>query len=341
MYIKDLSLAKIHFPILVTLISLIFLLACSSCSEENKKTLNKVRFGIVNQPSSALIHVALDQGYFKQEYLDIIPSYFPSGKRALVNGLLKNKVDYITAADIPFAWKSFEHKDLRVLASIYNADNTNSIIARKDAGIETLKDLKGKHIATQKQSAVHYFMHLVLNEQGLSNEDVTISFFKAEQLPVKLAAGEIDAFSMREPYISQAIGKLGADNSLVFSLPGLYIQDDLLVTNRQQLERQPEVSRSILRALIKAEEFVRQQPEQAKTIVARQLKIEPQKINSVWNTFTLSVGLEHPLLLRLERQASWMIEEKLTSLKSVPNFRKRIESNALESVKPDAMLMIQ
>ncbi|MES9908569.1 MAG: hypothetical protein ABW150_08700 [Candidatus Thiodiazotropha sp.] len=59
-------------------------------------------------------------------------------------------------------------------------------------------------------------------EHEIYEKDLELSYFKAEQLPDKLASGAIDAFSMREPYISLAREKL----------PGKYIV--FLITPKPQ-----------------------------------------------------------------------------------------------------------
>lgn len=95
-------------------------------------------------------------------------------------------------------------------------------MARRDRGIEEAADLRGKHIATQRGSAVHFFLHLCLVSHGLTEEDVTLSFMKGEELPAALAEGRIDAFSMREPYVSEASSLLG-ERVVIFGHKSIYL----------------------------------------------------------------------------------------------------------------------
>ena len=76
-------------------------------------------------------------------------------------------------------------------------------------------------IATQRLSAVHYFLHLFLLKHDI--EDAELEFLKAEELPQALADGKIDAFSMREPFISEAHGLVG-NNGIVFRESGTYLK---------------------------------------------------------------------------------------------------------------------
>ena len=188
----------------------------------------KIRFGLSLQPSSGLVIVALEQGYFQKNGLKLIVNEYPSGKRALIKGFFKGLVDVTSSSDLPVTLGGMGREDFRCISSIFRTDDMNSIVARRDAGIEKATDLKGKRIATQKGSAVHYFLHLFLLEHGLSEKDIQLSFMQAEQLPVALADGRIDAFSMRAPYIDQAEKLLG-DNALTMTAPGLYDQQDVIL----------------------------------------------------------------------------------------------------------------
>ncbi|MCU7938745.1 MAG: ABC transporter substrate-binding protein [gamma proteobacterium symbiont of Bathyaustriella thionipta] len=314
----------------------------SACSDQkNNNHLTDVRIGLAKQPSSALFHIAKEKGFFKEEGLNAKISFYPSGKRALVEGLLTDKSDYIACSDVPFVWKSFSHNNLMILASIYTADNLNRVIARNDSGIQSLNDLARKKVATQKQSAVHYFLHSILINNKISHNDIHFKFFKAELLPEKLHTREIDAFSMREPYISQAAARIGKDKVTVFAAPGLYIQTELLISKKEFLEKHSAVSDALLRALIKAEKYAKKQPEQAIDIVVRAIRGDSARVRALWHSYDLSVNLEHTLLLRLELLGHWLVGDKLINEQAIPDFSQRIYSQSLKTVKPEAIMIIQ
>ncbi len=168
-----------------------------------------VTIGLAREALNALMLIAVEQGLFAQEGLEVtIIDTYPSGKRAL-RGLLAGEVDVTTTSEVPLVFQSFTRQDFRVVATIGSSENEPKIIARKDQGISSPKDLRGKRIATQKASAVHFFLHMLLVKYGLSTQDVHLSYKKSEELPQALYKGEIDAFSIREPFISQEKSLLG------------------------------------------------------------------------------------------------------------------------------------
>lgn len=301
---------------------------------------DSLRIGLSLQPSNALVMVALDRGYFADEGLEVSVEDYVSGARALRNGLFAGKVDLTTASDVPVVLNSFERKDFSVIATIFRVDNQNRIIARADRGIHKPADLSGKRIATQRGSAVHFFLHLFLLEHRIAENSIDPSFMKADQLPGALARGEIDAFSMREPYIGQA-GKLLGANARVFAAPGLYSQSDQVVITNGYLKANPDAARRILKALVRAEKFVAANPQQSQKIVARFLGTRTAGIASAWPEFVPRVSLEQSLLLRLEDIARWAIRKNLVTAQKIPNFLELIHFPALQAVKPMAVTVVR
>ena len=299
-----------------------------------------LRLGLAMQPSSGLFMIALEKGMFSANGLDVSVKEYPSGKRAMIEGLFTGRVDAVTTADTPIVFAGLDRSDFRIVASIFFADNVNRIIARKDAGIAKPTDLARKHVATQKASAVHFFLHLFLLEHGFSDKAIQLSFMKAEELPKALAGGEIDAFSMREPYISRAKAMLGG-NAVIFSASGIYEQVEEVVVTEDIIDKKPETVRKLLQALLQAEAFIDDYPEQSMTIIAHRLGVDRSSIKDIWPEVKLRVSLEQSLVLRLEDQAYWAIKAGLTSHTAVPNYLSVIHTESLEAIRPDAVSIIR
>jgi ABC-type nitrate/sulfonate/bicarbonate transport system substrate-binding protein len=308
----------------------------NTVSDSNKR----VSLGLAMQPTSALAIIAMDRGFFEEEGLMIETRSFPSGKRALHEGLVPGVVDIAISADIPIMLQAFEDTHLSILSAIGVTSDVNTIVARRDAGITVPTDLRGKRIATQKASAVHYFLHLFLRKHTISEQEVISSFMKAEQLPKALVDGTIDAFSMREPYIGEALKQLG-DKAITFSAPGIYPQTDMVVTRRQFIQNNPEVVKYLVQALLTAERFANDKPEQAAAILARQLGADRKLIAELWPKLNLSVTLHQPLVLLLESQARWALREGLVDGDKVPDYTSYMHLDTLRDLKPEAVTVIR
>ena len=338
---------KGKYPIGITAAFILLTLVISDCIWLNYKQLKAVeiekhsktvKIGVAKELLASLVTIAYEKKLFSQEGIDVIIKEYPSGKLAL-KGMLEGEVEVATVAETPIVFNSFNYQNFCIVATIGSSDNESRIIVRKDRDINKPGDLRGKRIATQKASAVHFFLHMFLINNLLSENNVEISFKKAIELPDAIASGEIDAFSMREPFISQAQALLG-DNAVIFKEPGLYIKTFNLVALNSFTRDSPEMLRKILEALIKAEKFIKNNPGQAVNIISRKIEVEEQKLANIWKDLELEVKFEQSLLISLEDEARWAIKNNLTEGTTIPNYLKFIYLDSLKAVNPDIITII-
>ena len=319
-------------PRLGRLLAALFVLLLAACAKEPPPA-EPLRLGLALQPTNALAMIALERGLFAAEGLDVVVEQFPSGKRALHEGLFTNRVEVAVTTEVPLVMAALDGRDVMAVGSLFAADNINRVVARRDHGISHPGDLRGKRIATQRASAVHFFLHRFLAKHGLSEEDVKLRFMRAEELPVALASGEIDAFSMREPYVTTARELLGG-RAEVFAAPGLYHQVEVLVASAALVRDHPRRLPKLLRALVQAERFAARQPAEAIAITAAYLGVPTRKIEALWPTLQLRVTLDQTLLSLLESEARWAVDNGVVETKEIPEFRSRLYRQALGEVDP-------
>ena len=299
-----------------------------------------LRLGLALQPTNALVMIGLKRGFFADEGLNVEVVEYVSGTQALHKGLFAGKVDLVTASDVPIAILGFQRSDFKIIASVFSVGNQNRIIARRDRGIAMPADMKGKRLATQRGSAVHFFLSLFLADHGIAEKDVRLSFLQPAELPRALANGDIDAFAMREPFISQA-KKLIGENAVVFDAPGLYDQTDQIVVSDSFVKQRSESVIKVLRSLVRAEAFAKADPARAKAIVAEYLGVSPAEVAADWPRRSPKVVLEQGLLSQLEGQARWAIRNGMAPGKTVPNFLDLLYPLAIAAVKPGALTVIR
>jgi ABC-type nitrate/sulfonate/bicarbonate transport system substrate-binding protein len=291
------------------------------------------------QESSALAMIAVENGYFAEEGLDCSVTEYVSGKRALT-GMLRNEVDAASTAPVPVVFQSFERRDFRIVASIGAVTGLEKLVARRDLGITEPADLRGHTVGTQRGSAVHFFLHLFLLKTGIPSEEVSLKFMKAEKLPAALEEGRIDAFCMREPYISEAQSLLGED-AVVLEAPGIYYRSEFLVAMQPVVEEHPDAIRALVGGVRRASEFAEAHPDEAIGIVAGKLGVPRERIEKMWAGFRNRVSLDQSLLASMESQAEWTLKSGLTQGGRIPNYLDFLYLDALESESPEAVTIIR
>lgn len=318
-------------------------LGCSCKQERQPETAvqakTPVTLGIGMVPLASLAIIADAEGFFAREGVAVSVRKYASGKMAL-DAMLSGELQAVTAAVTPVVFNSFERRDFAVVASIGSSNNDTRIVARKDRGIGGPRDLRGKRIATQQVSAVHFFLHMFLLKQGLSEKDVTICNLAPEGFPQALARGEVDACSMREPLISRTTALLGA-NAVIFEEPELQVEYYNLLVCDRFLAGQPETVRRLLRALLAAETFAKHHPQRAVAIVARAFTMREPTLKRIWPCLDLRVRLCQSLVLAMEDQARWAMDGHLVEATAMPNYLQFIHLDAMLSVKPSAVSIIR
>jgi len=300
------------------------------------KKLERVTMGGSHSINISLILIALDRGFFAQEGIELMFKEYTSAKLAL-DDVCERQLDLAIVAETPVVFKSFERDDVRILASLFSAYNDPKVIARKSSGIEFPQDLRGKHIGTTKQGqSAHYFLHLFLTKYGLSDQDVRLSFASPDALKHGLANGEFDALALFEPHISEVAHALSAE-TVVFSEPQLYFKRAVLVSLDNFPKERPRTVQRILRAFTRANEFARQQPEDAMQIVAKGLSLSVPDVRTLWEEAILDVSLEQSLLLTLENEAKWALDNQFTDSEVMPNYVNMIYFDGLNAVEPESV----
>ena len=337
------TFAKAHKMFIAIAIIGVIGISVGGCSQQIGKytvPIEKLSIGMQDNTMSALLLVAKGKGYFEEQGLDVELKKYPSGKLAF-GGLINNEIDICAAADIPIMANSFERNDYLIFGTIAHSDNALWIIARKDKGIAKPQDLRGKKIATQKNSAVHFFLSMFLLHNRILESEVNITYMEPVDLPKALTNGEIDAFSMRNPFIQEAKDVL-RDNAIEFFGPGIYRTTMNLIGRKDFVSERPELIERVIRAVIKAEEFTRKNKEQAIEATAEQLGAGREKeVVADWDSYVFRVSLDQSLLVTLEDEARWAIKNNLADKTEIPNYLDYFYFDALAKVKPEAIGIIR
>jgi ABC-type nitrate/sulfonate/bicarbonate transport system substrate-binding protein len=77
-----------------------------------------------------------------------------------------------------------------------------------------------------------------------------------------------------------------------------------------------------LQALIDAEKFTKDSPEEAKVIVMKYTLLDKETIDGIWSSFDFRIALTPQLLEYLNREAQWAKDTGKVKIETtVPNFR--------------------
>lgn len=302
-------------------------------------TAETLTIGVATVPHSLPFFVAEHEGYFAQEASHVrLVDCFPG--RQCLDQLLAGKVQFATAADTPIVSSSFVRSDFVVLSTFATSSNDIHVVGAKSAGITTLKQLIGKKIGLIKGSSTDYFFDTVLLFDGIDPARVQKLNVPADQMAQAMQQHQIDAFVLFDPGLSQALTVLG-DSVTVLSTPPIYLSTFNLITARSLIGKNDADMVKILRALDRAQQFIKQHPEAAQHILQQRLNMSRRTGKSINMQIDYMLSLDQTFIKTLEGEARWFGQQPgIKGVKPV-NYLDFIYPSPLFQVRPKAVTIVK
>lgn len=286
------------------------------------------------------LYVAEAQGYFAAEGVAARLDECLGGVRC-IRQMFAGDAHIATASDLPVMFNGFERSDFAVIATFVTSEQDTKLVTRRSAGITTAAQLEGRRVGTVKGASAQYFLDTWLLFNGVDPKRVNVVPLAPEQAPGALERREVDAIAVWEPHAFVAMKMLGADG-LVLPAPRVYTQTFNLVASRKALaEREPDIVK-LLRALLRAERFIRERPRDAQALLMAKLKLGPEFIEWDWRNHDFRLALSPSLLSTLDGEARWAQREgHVPAGQPRPNYLRLVEPGPLLKVAPAAVTLVK
>ncbi|MCF8143758.1 MAG: NrtA/SsuA/CpmA family ABC transporter substrate-binding protein [Deltaproteobacteria bacterium] len=314
----------------------VMLVGMVGCSRnEDPKPLEKLTLAVTPWPASAPLYVAHERGYFRDEGLDVTLHPYVSGHLGL-DAVLAGKAELATAGETPIALAAMEGKPLSVAATVCEIDRAILIIARKDRGISKPCDLRGRRVGVVEGTTAHFFLHIYLITSHVDPNDIIMVPIAADRVVDVLLNGEVDAVSTWTPHTIMLLDRLGS-NALVLHDANIYTMTWNLVAAQDFVKTHPGRIVKFLRAVVTANEFIAEKPEEAMAVVAAAIGAESPLFEKEWKDFKFVTVLEQSLIVNLEDQARWFRKRSSSKRTTPPDFTYFIHTDGLKAVRPEAV----
>ena len=297
-----------------TLLSLVVFFGFSIPAQAGKQ----VVIGISPSLTATLNIIAKQKGYFTQQGVDADIRLIESGSKAVAM-MLNDEIDISESTVFALVSNSFKRGDFKIYSQVSISGNDNMIIARKDKGIRTINDLKGKKVGVLKGAFTQYVLDLMLLNAGVDSNKIHLVLEENDRLFQMISSGELDAVCFYGGWIDKAKNSL-KDNAILFHDEKLVRVTVVHAGKTKTFERNPELYSRILKAYIRAEEYVKKNPDAALKTVADYLKLDIINAQKIWKPKMIHVALEQSLVKDMENLAQWQIDTGLQNSSRIPNY---------------------
>jgi ABC-type nitrate/sulfonate/bicarbonate transport system substrate-binding protein len=312
-----------------TVLFLLLLLLPGACRQASAPPAERITIGLAHGPYALLVRLAEAEGLFAEHGLQVEIREYDSGFLALED--LGLQLDMVVAPEYPFVLHAGQHADMRILATVATSD-IHELVARRDRGIGSVDDLRGKTIGVTPGTAAEFFLFSFLGlEPDISWRDVRINQFAQDALPAALVQGTIDAAVLGGNEVPQLKEQLGAQAIWWTAQWGLKSYW-CLVTSTGQLTGRAATVKAMLAALIAAEDALADNPESSQRLAAQgnALGVELLRKN-----IRFRIALEQGLLLSMEEQAEWL------GVTPAPNYLQWLDFDPLLALSPERVTIFR
>ena len=272
---------------------------------------------VVRMGTLKLIHAITP--YFYERFVpdglrvEVIAFESPTdGKAAVVT----RSIDFGTFGIAAAIQGAAAREPLTVVGSVCNKGM--GVVAQKDGGIDSLKDLRGRRVAIWPGSTQEVFILDRLRMEGMSVRDITPVRVSFSEMHTALARGDVDAYVGAEPApgvsVSTGIGKIV---EYPYSTP-MGSLNQILATHRDTVAGRPDLVRAMVGLQRKAAEFATGHPDETVAMVVAKLGQKRDAIAVSLPNVELNWRMTPEMIAQAKTYAEHMLEAK--QIRALPDF---------------------
>lgn len=284
-----------------------------NASSSAKPSGDAITVTIGDQPSFFLLKIADEKGFFKDEFakdnITIQVESFVKQGSAIVEAMAAGDVDLGIIGSLPFVSANANGNKLVALCSANYSKDGFKLIVQGDSAITSVKQLKGKTVATKFASNEHQMLLTLLSKAGLSAENVNIVNMSSSDGLSAFETGDVDAILPNGQTLNAALsagGTVIADNSQTG------IITNSLVGREEFVKKYPEITSRIIKVLERAKKYIDENKEEAIKIGAKQADVSIENATVSFESRERSITVDDDIFLEpIEQAIQFSVQQKM------------------------------
>ena len=175
----------------------------------------------------------------------------------VIKAMASGDVQIGEAGSSPLTAAASQGQDVKLIWILDDIGDAEALIARNGSGVNSVKDLKGKKVATPFVSTAHYQLMVAMKLDGVDAKSVNVMNMRPPEIAAAWERGDIDATFIWDPVLSKikGNGKVIASSGAI-GKKGFPTFDGLIVNAKWAAEHEGFVV-ALVKALIKADDEYR------------------------------------------------------------------------------------
>jgi sulfonate transport system substrate-binding protein len=196
---------------------------------------------------------------------------FPAGPQ-LLEGLNVGAIDFGIAGEAPPIFAQAAGADLVYVGNEPQASAGEAILVPKDSPIKTVAELKGKKVALNKGSNVHFLLVKLLERAGVNYKDVDTNFLTPADARAAFERGSVDAWAIWEPFLAAAQRQTGA--RILADGNGVVSNHQFFLASRSYASKRADVVAIALEELAIVDQWAKTNPKEAAAVLQSQIGLD-------------------------------------------------------------------
>ncbi|TBL66437.1 aliphatic sulfonate ABC transporter substrate-binding protein [Hafnia alvei] len=205
---------------------------------------------------------------FSQQGVTVLWSEFPAGPQ-LLHALQNNEIDFGATGEVPPILAQAQNSSLIYVAYEPPSPHSVAMVVAQDSPIYHCSDLRGKRIAVNRGSNVHYLLLQMLDEHGLTLDDVRVNYTPLRYPLTPSDFHSVDAWMMWDPLLSDA--QLSGDMRIIEDGHGKVLNQQFYLSRRDFAQRSADLLKIVLDELKQTGIFIATHPENAAQLLSQEL----------------------------------------------------------------------
>ena len=250
----------------------------------------------------------------------------------VIKAMASGDVQIGEAGSSPIVAAASQGQDIKLFWILDDIADAEALIVRNGSGINSVKDLKGKKVATPFVSTAHYQLMAVMKTEGVDAKGVNVMNMRPPEIAAAWERGDIDAAFIWDPVLTKIKGNGKViESSKTIGARGFPTFDGLIVNAKWAVQHEAFMV-TLVKVLAKADAEYR--ANKAKwTADSPQVKAVAKWTKADAKDVPPSMGLYTFPTMEEQLGPKWLGGAAVKAMVSTANFLK--EQGRIQEVKPD------